>query len=134
MPVDVGSGGEDDVNVVASRVGLNLRAVGFDRKVGSTRRQCKNGEDVIWTDRPLLYEAIIPEVFEHRLLSGTEILYGVVLERWNSGFNTPEGQFSGATHLTQLCRGQHQQKTEDLDEVHLSFLKRQCAEHTESGQ
>lgn len=29
MPVDVGSGGEDDVSVVASRVGLNLLDVAF---------------------------------------------------------------------------------------------------------
>lgn len=29
--VDVGSGGDDDVNVVASRVGLNLRDVAFGR-------------------------------------------------------------------------------------------------------
>lgn len=75
MPVDVGRGGEDDVSVVARRVGLNFLEVACGENAGSidgvTMMSTQPGrEDVNGTDRALFDEAVVPKIFEHCFLSG----------------------------------------------------------------
>lgn len=61
-PVEVGSGGEEEVKVVARRVGLKRRDVGFDGEVRSFQRYSQS-----YLSLP--NESIVTQVLEHRLLS-----------------------------------------------------------------
>ena len=103
--MDVGSGGDDDVSVVASLVGLNLLDVAFGEKVGGDVKVSAANMS-LGTYRPLLDEAVVPEVFEHCLLCGAQIFRRIVLlaSRHVSAQGTSTGML---THLAKLRRGQH---------------------------
>ena len=87
-PAAVGSGGEDDVSVVARRVGQNR----FEEACNHTRRE-DNDDDVRTvrgdTDFALPDDAVIPEILEHRGLRRTQVFDGVFLVCIFSALRSP---------------------------------------------
>ena len=77
MLVDVGNGGEDDVNVVARRVGLNLREDAWE---GRSRPFSIPPAEEEGTDLALPQETIIAEIHKHGSLSLRQIFCRVFLD------------------------------------------------------
>ena len=105
-PVEVGSGGEEEVRVVARRVGLKRRDVGFDGEVRSFQRYSQS-----YLSLP--NESIVTQVLEHSLLSAAQVLSRVFLTSWhqiNVRWRSVENN-----HSSKLHGREHEYETQDLD-------------------
>ena len=73
--MEVGRGGEEEVKVVARRVGLKRRDEGFDGDIKHPEDQVKNLQ--LYFSLP--NETIVTQVFQHGSLSAAQVLGRVFL-------------------------------------------------------